>query len=230
MALINLGSSITGISGKVGGQVYVNGNNGLFLKNRGTYPKSQSVAAKNSLTQMSFLSQHWRTLSSSHKQEWDALANQLKKINRLGNDRTPTGFETFMEWNRYSLLIGGTVNDSVRSQLHSFIAPGADTSTFEVTDWTVKVANVDTDCAYIVYLSEFFSPGGVPNNPSLLIADVLEYSQLEAGAVIPKDIMNKRRPQTLGNGILKPITAVNKTTGQPFHNYVRTVHTLVADP
>lgn len=99
MARVQLGGGVTAIAGRVGGSIFQRGRAGQqmkagqFTKNRVTHGKgtSRSVLAS--------VSQYWRTLDTTRKTGWNALASGLTRVNSFGVSYVPSGFQIFCECN-----------------------------------------------------------------------------------------------------------------------------------
>lgn len=105
MALLQLGSIVTSISGKVGGQSFVNGSQGTYLKNHGNIKNTATPRQSFVRSNTSALMQHYRTLSTSELQSWQALVGQYQYKNRVGEVKSYNAFQIYMFCNQGRLLM-----------------------------------------------------------------------------------------------------------------------------
>lgn len=108
MASVRFGMLVTGLAGKVGGQIVQRGRAGFQLRNN-TKPRgsveSSSNAAKLS---MQVVAGAWRGLSLANAVSWRDLAATLTRLDRFGNAYTPSGRQIFFEANLNLRSIGIT--------------------------------------------------------------------------------------------------------------------------
>lgn len=101
MALIKLGAMITAISGKVGGQVFVQGAQGSYLKNRGTYTLRPNFSRQKQQVIFSQSVQRWRFLSFAQQQAFKNAAPDFPYTNRFGQSQLLSGFQLFTRCSNY---------------------------------------------------------------------------------------------------------------------------------
>ena len=99
MALIRTSSIVAGISGGLGGQVFVNAKTGLLVRPRAYRkpPDTRPLLAQQAI--FANVTRHWRALSDQQKSAWRALAQDFPKTNRLGQTSPATGFQIFVKIN-----------------------------------------------------------------------------------------------------------------------------------
>lgn len=158
MALLKMGSLVTQISGKIGGQTFGTGQGGQYVKNTGSYINklTQSRSVVNS--RLSSLSNSWRSLTTSQKNSWSAAAPNFPYVNRLGESRVYSGYNLYMKFNGNRALLG-------LSPVSTAPVP------FVFTDFLEDDFNLDTnsmfislddttaDCTYVVFASNPSSSG-----------------------------------------------------------------------
>lgn len=108
MAIITTAAPVSGIRGKVGGNIFSANKSGPYLKAwaKGSNPRSQRQTAHRA-TLVTF-SQAWRGLTGTQRDDWDiyaALPAQEKK-NSLGEDFSVSGFAWFVGININRAFIG----------------------------------------------------------------------------------------------------------------------------
>jgi hypothetical protein len=106
MALVKLGSIITEISGKIGGQVIQRGRAGQTMMNLGRPPRSQSNATSERKSNFSNVATTWRGLAPSDVAAWNALASTMTRLNKFGDSYVPTGFQIYQEFSLNATLFG----------------------------------------------------------------------------------------------------------------------------
>lgn len=99
MALIKLGSTITGISGHVGGQTFGMAGSGVYLRNTGLSKKGHTTLRSATLGLFSTLPGVWRNLTINQRLAWQTATANFPYINRLGEVKYYTGYILFMKLN-----------------------------------------------------------------------------------------------------------------------------------
>lgn len=106
MASVRFGMMVTGLAGKVGGQIVQRGRAGFQLRNN-TKPRAANFAGPNAAKlSMQVVSGAWRDLSLANAAAWEALAATLTRLDRFGNAYTPSGRQIFFEFNLNLRSIG----------------------------------------------------------------------------------------------------------------------------
>ena len=117
MASVILGSSISAISGKVGGSVYQKNTQGLFIRGNSIKNASSnpSIVAQN--TYFAFLTSVWNSLTVDELSTWQYWAPYYSFNDKLGRPFHPTPYQLFIHCNHNlyesnapvirSLLTGG---------------------------------------------------------------------------------------------------------------------------
>lgn len=100
MAIVKYGALITEIKGKVGGQVFQNGNAGFVLRNKNSRPGAASVSRLNATNGMSAISSSWRALSDAQRLAWSAATENWLFLNRYGESYQGSGYQMFCAYNR----------------------------------------------------------------------------------------------------------------------------------
>lgn len=136
MAILRLGAIITQISGKVGGQSFVNGSQGTYLKNIGNQTKQPTHAQSVVRSSTAYLMQTWSTLDNSQKQTWIDQVGNYQFKNRIGEVHNYNAFQIFMLLNQGRL----TINQSIMKVASNkeLIAP----STFHMMDKSADVLSI----------------------------------------------------------------------------------------
>ena len=105
MALIR-SSLLSDIRGSIGGTTYSKVRGGLIARNRTVPYNPQSVPQEQVRGNLGFVSGMFSDLSFSQRQEWKAWADQLKVLNRLGEEYTPSVRQAFIMTRLNQITIG----------------------------------------------------------------------------------------------------------------------------
>lgn len=101
MAIIALAAPVSGIRGKVGGNVYSANKSGPYLKSwgRGSNPRTQSQT--NHRSDLIQFAQAWSAITPAQRTAWDVYAAlpAQDKTNSLGETYSASGFNWFIELN-----------------------------------------------------------------------------------------------------------------------------------
>lgn len=114
MAIIAIASPVSGIRGKVGGNIYSANKSGPYLKawGRGSNPRTElQTSHRASLVQFS---QSWAAISASNKTDWDTYAAlpAQDKTNSLGETFSVSGFAWFVGINMNRFVVGSAQLDT----------------------------------------------------------------------------------------------------------------------
>ena len=103
---IQFGAIVVAGAGKAGGTIIQRGRTGQVLRNL-TKPVTRrnpsAVAPRNFL---SVLSAQWRIINAADRSAWASFGDTLTRYNKFGVGYTPTGYQTFIEFN-YNVLFWG---------------------------------------------------------------------------------------------------------------------------
>jgi len=107
MALITLGSTVSNISGSIGGTTYARNRGGAYARNRtvGLNPKTPAQFG----VRLAFggLAQAWSDeLTPANRSAWDSYAEATPIVNRLGQERTLSGINMFVRGNSLNAAVG----------------------------------------------------------------------------------------------------------------------------
>ena len=137
MAILRLGAIITQISGKVGGQSFVNGAQGTYLKNIGNQTKQPTTAQNVVRSKTAYLMQSWKTLNNSQKQSWIDQVGNYQFKNRIGEIHNYNAFQIFMLLNQGRLTINQSINKIASNKI--LIEP----SSFQMLDKSANVLRME---------------------------------------------------------------------------------------
>lgn len=134
MAIITLGAPVSGIRGKVGGNVYSANKSGPYLKawGRGSNPRSTpQTEHRNKLVKFA---QAWQNLTAGQQAGWVTYAAlpAQDKTNSLGETYSASGFNWFVEIN-LNLDSAGAVQRNIAPVLAVPAAPITDSAAINIT-------------------------------------------------------------------------------------------------
>ncbi|MCK5617171.1 hypothetical protein KAR91_85700 [Candidatus Pacearchaeota archaeon] len=129
MALIKFMGGIGAMSGKIGANVFSRNRSGAYVRGWAK-PVNTNTARQQAVRQfMQSLSSRWsNTLTALQREEWEAYANAVLSVNRLGETIQLTGMNWYVGNNSVVLSAGGTIIDDGPAVLNK---PNAD-SLFDV--------------------------------------------------------------------------------------------------
>ncbi|KKM73427.1 hypothetical protein LCGC14_1410640 [marine sediment metagenome] len=100
MAIIRTGPLVGGISGKIGGVVFVNARRGLVARPAPRVTRPSSPFLQRSKARMHNLRRHWATLTALQQDLWNTAARDVLSTNRIGLSSPMTGFTYFIKTNK----------------------------------------------------------------------------------------------------------------------------------
>ena len=109
MALIQMGTIVTDIRGKIAGSVFSNTPAGPCMRNKVSPPKSRTATQSRQRAVMSFLANEWKRLSNAQRLGWDNYALNFSWVNKLGNPFPGTGWNAYFLSNSNLLLAGNAI-------------------------------------------------------------------------------------------------------------------------
>ena len=106
MAIIIPGAMVSQASGRIGGTIFSRNRGGAYVRN-GSIPSTVTTrAAQNVKAIIAAQSQDWAGLDEEIREQWREWATQNPVINRLGQSRTLSGHQAFVQINA-RLVYGG---------------------------------------------------------------------------------------------------------------------------
>jgi hypothetical protein len=96
MGSIKLAAHLENISGKVGTGVYAKNRGGLYLRNKVTPANPNTSYQQTARAYLTLASAAWKNLTDAKRLAWEALALQIKAVNRVGIEYARSGFSVFV--------------------------------------------------------------------------------------------------------------------------------------
>lgn len=120
MAVVQFGALVTGIKGKVGGQVFQGGRTGTIFKNkgnRGGSGSSERVKLLNSIVPVNrinfaIVTKHWSSLTDGERNSWAALIGVWTFTNKFGDVYNGTAYQIFVAVNLNRLSLNLAIFDT----------------------------------------------------------------------------------------------------------------------
>lgn len=106
MALIKLGSLVTRISGKIGGQTLGTSASGSYIKNSGTPRKAITLRQQTAMQRMATTAQSWRNLTEVQRQLFRSASSQYPYLNRVGETKYYSGYAIYTMLRNNLLQLG----------------------------------------------------------------------------------------------------------------------------
>lgn len=162
MAIIIPGIAVSQVSGRVGGTIFSRNRGGAYMRN-GSIPATVTTPAAELIKAVTAAqSQAWAGTSAWVREQWVEWAAQNPVINRLGQSRTLSGHQAFVQLN-CRLVYGGfsALTSPPVGQAPAPFVPGNVTLTVATTTATIAYAPTPAPAGVAVqvfgYLSD--SPG-----------------------------------------------------------------------
>jgi len=223
MARVKFGSVVTGIKGKVGGQVFQQNRYGWTLRQKpiATGNNSASKSAKRQMLLQ--VSQHWRTLTDAQRIGWNDMAPSWPHVDPFGDPVQLTGYNLFCMVSLNLLTIGGTIVDAaslpatITALLTVDVSLGAAGGQYRIDFTPTPLVNDDV---IIVWASPQVSAGEGLVVSKLKIIDSLSRintSPIDASAAYSKVFPRKMVEGNKIHTALQVVSQLNGTAGPLFH-------------
>lgn len=112
MAIFIPGVAVSQASGRVGGTIFSRNRGGAYMRN-GSIPNTVTTLFAQSIKAITAAqSQAWAALDEGEREQWVEWAAQNPVINRLGQSRTLSGHQAFVQINARLVYGGFTALDS----------------------------------------------------------------------------------------------------------------------
>lgn len=143
MALVKYGGGVLEVRGSIGGQTFSRNTYGNYIRSRTKPVNPQSTRQSEVRAILSQLMQSWaNTLTETQRAAWNVYANNVPRLNKLGEAIKLTGINHYLRSNAPVLLAGLTRVDDAPT---TFTLPGED-PLFDITaDATAQEIDVTFD-------------------------------------------------------------------------------------
>lgn len=168
MARVQFGVIVTGLKGKIGGQVFQAGNVAQVLRNGGYRKGFTSNARQTQISQLNQVVSYWRLLSQADRELWNASAGNWPFKDKFGVTYYGSGYQKFVAYNMAELSM---YFDMAAHPVAPFSCenPGL----FSVTNSTVAAMQIgwinlpDIDQYLQIFATDCMSVGRNANNPKV---------------------------------------------------------------
>lgn len=116
------GAIVGAISGDVSGISFSNNRGSLVVRKKRRQTQLTRTTSRFNQSTMMLIRNAWAELSADNKEAWRSAAILLNFSNRLGIKRQISGYQYFMKYNRFKLLVAGGVS------LLPFVSPSVGVS------------------------------------------------------------------------------------------------------
>lgn len=110
MAVIQYSGLVTQIKGKMRGAIFQSGNAGQIIRSAKNWNKSSSKSWLVARNVLGYVSGQWAALTSTQKQAFAAQAINYPGKTKMGDVRTPSGYEVFVKQNVIAVSSGASIN------------------------------------------------------------------------------------------------------------------------
>jgi len=167
MASVKYGGIVTGLKGKVGGQVFQGGNGVQVMRNKGNSLGRSSGTRNAATANLVTITTAWRNISDAERRSWYAANTTWPFTDKFGNVYYGNGYQMFVAYNRALLALNvATVNTPAAPSApgdYGTITAAFDGSVFTVA-WSSTMA---TGQKLFIFASPALSPGVNDNNKRL---------------------------------------------------------------
>lgn len=215
MALIKLGSLVTRISGKIGGQTLGTSASGSYIRNTGSPRKSQTVKQQSKMALMAHTAQKWRTLTPAERTMFNNATSEYSYINRVGETKYYSGFHIFAQLNQ-NQITSGSENVYAPLPKFSFLSPSFYDMYTSSTKIYLEYNNAESRVSYRLFASRPSSVGISTGYKNQFYIGAYTFPSIHDGIDITDDLINVFGVFPIGSKIFWRIDAVHVDSGQVF--------------
>lgn len=217
MALVKLGSLVTRISGKIGGQTLGTSASGSYIKNSGTPRKAITLRQQTSMQRMATTAQSWRNLSESDRQLFRSASPQYPYLNRVGETKYYSGYAIYTML-RNNLLQIGVFSQPIPLPKDTF----APIPSFQL-EWgrgelTTNTTAAELDTDYRLFMSRPVSRGVTDSYVNHYFLRIITGAQMGVVQNITEEVAERFGAVPVGSRFYWRVDGVNQTTGQALEN------------
>lgn len=217
MALIKLGSLVTRISGKIGGQTLGTSASGSYIKNSGTPRKAITLRQQTAMQRMATTAQSWRNLSEVQRQLFRSASPSYPYLNRVGETKYYSGYAIYTML-RNNLLQLGVNSIPVPLPKDTFGPIGS----FDIKFMMSKIQTVPTpsepDTDYRLFFSRPVSRGVTDSYINLYFLRILTGMDIGSMLDLTPQVIERFGAAPPGSRFYWRVDGVNFTTGQSLEN------------
>lgn len=217
MALIKLGSLVTRISGKIGGQTLGTSASGSYIKNSGTPRKAITLRQQTAMQRMATTAQSWRNLTEAQRQLFRSASPSYPYLNRVGETKYYSGYAIYTMLRNNLLQLG--VNSIPIPLPRDTFAPIPNFAlVYGRGDLTTSATAAELDTDYRLFMSRPVSKGVTDAYINHFFLRVLTGAQMGVVQNITEEVATRFGAVPLGSRFYWRVDGVNLTTGQSLEN------------
>lgn len=112
MARVKYGGGVTEFIGSIGGTTFQSNGSGFIARSLPKIPKKRTSLQSVQLSSFSYLSQYYRNLSNTDKQDWIDFAAANDHVDYWNNTKTVNGLQWFLVMNSLRLAAGDSITNT----------------------------------------------------------------------------------------------------------------------
>jgi len=212
MAILKLGALVTQMSGKIGGQ---------SISNRSSYTTIRNIVQTNKIpTQKqskqrlitSEIASSWRFITQVQRNNWDVASVDYKYQNRVGDEITRNGFQSYVFCNQNLTVISQNIIDSPPLYIPVSV-PKINVTNITLANFVIQSNNSSSDYLYALFGVANLSFGKKANKGLLKYIGAITSAQLLAGYDVVGDLEAVFGTLTFPNKMSITVDPINLTTG-----------------
>lgn len=217
MALIKLGSLVTRISGKIGGQTLGTSASGSYIKNSGTPRKAITLRQQTAMQRMATTAQSWRNLSESQRQLFRSASPQYPYLNRVGETKYYSGYAIYTML-RNNLLQLGVSSQPIPLPKETFAPLPNFALSWGRGDLVTEPTAGELNTDYRLFMSRPVSRGVTDSYVNHYFLRVLTGAQIALTQNITEEVAERFGAVPVGSRFYWRVDGVNLTSGQALEN------------
>lgn len=217
MALIKLGSLVTRISGKIGGQTLGTSASGSYIKNSGTPRKAITLRQQTAMQRMATTAQSWRNLSEVQRQLFRSASSSYPYLNRVGETKYYSGYAIYTML-RNNLLQLGVNSIPIPLPRDTFAPLPLFSLTYGRGELSTNPTAGELDTDYRLFMSRPVSRGVTDSYINHFFLRVITGAEMGVLQNLTEDVVERFGDMPLGSRFYWRVDGVNFTTGQSLEN------------
>lgn len=217
MALIKLGSLVTRISGKIGGQTLGTSASGSYIKNSGTPRKAITLRQQGSMQRMATTAQSWRNLTETQRQLFRSASSAYPYLNRVGETKYYSGYAIYTML-RNNLLQLGINSTPIPLPKDTFAPIPLFFLRWDRGELTTNSTSAELDTDYRLFMSRPVSRGVTDSYINHFFLRVITGADMGVMQNLTEDVVERFGDLPVGSRFYWRVDGVNLTTGQSLKN------------
>ena len=217
MALIKLGSLVTRISGKIGGQTLGTSASGSYIKNSGTPRKAITLRQQTAMQRMATTAQSWRNLTETQRQLFRSASPQYPYLNRVGETKYYSGYAIYTML-RNNLLQLGVNSTPIPLPKDTFAPIPEFVLRWARGELATDATSAELDTDYRLFMSRPVSRGVTDSYINHFFLRVITGADMGVIQNLTEDVVERFGDIPIGSRFYWRVDGVNLTTGQSLEN------------